>query len=298
LEIERAYKEAYRVILKVAVVNIILGVILLITGFSVDSIALIAFSADKLLDSVNNILSIFAIYIASKRADREHQYGHGKFEVLARFFLSMIPFISMFQILVNSVTRLLNPREIPNLHMYELAILLSALCVIIFTSIYMSKRGARTGVKTLTAESYNYLGDTFSMIAVITGMYLSSVGLYLVDPLIAILIAGMILRLGWKIFRESIDILTDKAVVEPIFIKGIAEKHKQVREVDEITSRSDGVGVFIEFTLRLDPNLSLEEAHSLAHNIEKEIKKKLGKDKVRKITIHIEPYTETMGNRS
>ncbi len=295
MDIEAAYREAYRIILKVAVINIILGVILLLTGFNIDSIALIAFSADKLLDSVNNVLSIIAIYMASKRADKEHQYGHGKFEVLARFFLSMILFISMFQILVNSIMRLFNPKRILPLQIYELAILLSALAVIISTSVYMSRRGTKTGVKTLTAESYNYLGDTFSMIAVIAGMYLSSIGLYLIDPLIAILIAGMILRLGWKIFKESIDILTDRAVIEPIFIEGIAKKHKQVREVDEITSRSDGVGIFIEFTLRLDPNLSLEEAHDLAHIIEREIKKKLGKGKVRRITIHIEPYKNKLG---
>ncbi len=283
------YRDALSTIKVLLTINIFSILTVFYLGFQLNSIALIAFATDKALDSVSNFVSFVGIYYASQKPDYDHLYGHTKFEVLARFILSIILFLSVFQIIINAVKRIIyGPPEIL-IHLTGVAALLVINAVIFIEGLYARYMGKKTGVKTLSLESYNYFNDTVSLIIIISGLILSRYNLSIIDPVLAIIFAGLIIRLGWEIFKESVDILTDKAIIPPSEIRNVALSVKEVLDCYDITTRTDGVGIFLECTIAVDPYLSIEQAHKITEKLEEKIKDKYKNHLFRKITIHMEP---------
>ena len=289
------YREALYTIRNLFVFNLFLIVAVFYIGFELNSIALIAFATDKALDSASNLISFVGIYFASQKPDYDHLYGHSKFEVLGRFVVSLVLFLSIFQIILNSVNRLISGTFEIELSTSELIILASIDILLLLEGYYSKIRGKKTNIRILELEAYNYFNDTLAMIIIIVGLFLSKFGLYFIDPLLALGFAALILKLGWEIFRESVDILTDKAIIPPDKIRELALGTEGVIDCYEITTRTDGVGVFLECSIAVEPDLKVSDAHKIADIIENKIKTTFTQHVFKKITIHIEP-AETHGN--
>ncbi len=283
------YREALSTIKVLLAINILSILVVFYIGFQLDSIALIAFATDKTLDSVSNLVSFIGIYYASQKPDYDHLYGHTKFEVLARFILSIILFLSVFQIIINAIKRIIYGPPSILIQITEIAVLSIINIVILLEGLYARHMGKKTGVKTLSLESYNYFNDTVSLLVITSGLILSRYNLSIIDPILAIFFAGLIIKLGWEIFKESVDILTDKAIIPPNEIKNIALSVEGALDCYDITTRTDGVGIFLECTVAVDPNLNVEQAHKVTEKLEEKIKEKYKNYLFKKITIHIEP---------
>ena len=283
------YKNAFKYIRNIMIINVITIVFMFMASYLTNSIALLAFAIDKSLDTLSNIISMVGIGIAARTADTDHQYGHAKFEVISRFILSLILFLSVIQIIANAVNRLFFKRIVPTMDPLSFQISIAVMILLVSIFFYARRGGRITGVKTLTAESYNYLTDIFSLTIVISGVYLSSFGLYYIDPIIAIVISFLILKLGWEIFEESIGVLTDKAVLDIESIKKFVESYPKVINCHGIATRTDGYHSYLEFHMVVDSKITVEDAHNLAHEIEEAIKNKFKEYNFKQVTIHIEP---------
>ncbi|MGQ4892464.1 MAG: cation diffusion facilitator family transporter [Candidatus Njordarchaeia archaeon] len=283
------YQEAFSYIKKIFTINILFILVLYYVSFTTNSIAILAFTIDKTLDTISNIVSIIGVGKAVKSADTDHQYGHAKYEVISRFILSLLLFFSVIQIEINAINRLIKRSITPEINSDIIAVMILVDLGIFLIFLYTRRSGKKTGVKTLIAESYNYLFDVASLSIVITGVYFSTLGYPFLDPILAIIISLIILKLGWEIFKESVGILTDKAVVDAETIKKLVESFPGVIDCHNIASRSDGYHSYLEFHMVVNSNMTVEEAHSIADAIEEAIKRKFKEYNFKQITIHIEP---------
>lgn len=163
-------KRAKRVLINIISVNIIIIIVktylFLITG----ALILMAFLADSVLDILNDVISIFAVHRASKPPDMDHPYGHGKYEALARVAVSIALFFTIFEIVSESLNRILTGSSklvVSQLVLYLIGILALVYVVISVSELIMAKR---TEINILKASAWHYITDPITSMFVLVSL--------------------------------------------------------------------------------------------------------------------------------
>jgi len=240
-----------------------------------DSISLLSTLVDSFLDVLASLVNLYAVRHALEPADEEHRFGHGKAEPLAG--LAQAAFIggSSVFLLLQAGERLINPRPIANLEMgiwvMGFAIILT-LALVIFQRYVVKK----TGSVAISADSLHYQSDLLVNVGVVVSMLLAvNMGWTLVDPIFAICVALYIVKGAWEIGRTSLDLLMDKEFPdeERQRIRDVVMLVDGVRDLHDLRTRSSGPQSFIQLHVEMDGELRLQEAHTIADNVEKAIAK-------------------------
>jgi ferrous-iron efflux pump FieF len=236
-------------------------------------VALLASLADSALDLFTSSLNMLAINESLTPADAEHRFGHGKAEPLAGLAQGAFIAASAVFLLVQGVQRLMAPQPIT--HSLEALVVM---CVSIFAAIclilYERHVVARTGSVAVTADATHYFGDLVSNVGVVVAIVLATrMGWILADPIIALLVALVLVVSAWTVFRSSFDQLMDRELPddEREKIVSIVKDHEEVRALHDLKTRKSGGSVFIQVHLELDPDMSLARAHAISDQVERAI---------------------------
>lgn len=284
-------KRAKRAFISIISVNIIIIIVktylFLITG----ALILMAFLADSILDILNDVISIFAVHRASKPPDMDHPYGHGKYEALARIMISIALFFTAFEIVSESLNRILTGSSklvISQLVLYLIGILALVYVVISVSELIAAKR---TEVNILKASAWHYITDPITSIFVLVSLWLVSIGYWLFDIIGASIICVLIGFSALGIFKEASTILLDQAVIDSKRIRDaiLAKFYPKVVDCHDIRTRTDGFGIYLECHILVKDDLTVKEAHDIAHKVEDFIRKRFREKLFHGITIHIEP---------
>lgn len=235
------------------------------------SVAMLASLADSALDLFTSGLNMIAIRSALTPADDEHRFGHGKAEPLAGLAQGAFISASALFLVIQSVNRILAPAPIER-SVEALIVMCIAIACTIGLVLYQRKVIADTGSLAVTADHTHYLSDLSTNIGVILALVLSSsLGWTLADPVIAILVAGVMLFTAFGVGRESFHQLMDRELpdAERDNISRIAMSHGAVKNVHDLKTRAAGLSTFIQLHLGLDPKMSLAEAHAVSDAVEK-----------------------------
>ena len=238
-------------------------------------------------DGASNIVGIIGIALASKPKDNEHPYGHKKFETIASMFIgTMLLFIS-FNVIKSSISKLLNPSSL-EVSIESLIIIIITLFINIFVALYENKQGRKLNSQILIADSLHTKSDIFVSIGVLIALISIKLGLpVIVDTIASFVVALFIIYAAYEIFKENIYSLTDKVILDKEVVVDILEEFKDIKNVHNIRSRGYKDHVFLDMHIKVDSNLSVDEAHDLVHKIEDTLAYKLGK-KI-DVIIHVEP---------
>jgi len=237
------------------------------------SVAMLASLADSGLDLFTSSLNLFAIRAALTPADAEHRFGHGKAEPLAGLAQGAFITASALFLLVEGVQRLLTPQPIDNSVPALLVMGVSIACAIGLI-LYQRHVVARTGSMAIDADKTHYLGDLATNAGVILAIGLSSyLGWTVADPLIAILVALMMLTTAWSVGGAAMDQLMDRELPDEdrARIRRIAQSHAAVRDVHDLKTRMAGRSIFIQLHLALDSAMPLRHAHAVSDAVERAI---------------------------
>ena len=241
--------------------------------FASNSVALLASLADSSLDLFTAALNMFAIHESLTPADAEHRFGHGKAEPLAGLAQGAFIAASAIFLVIQSVQRLMAPAPIE--HSLEALIVM---CVSIFAAIllilYERRVVAKTGSVAVTADAMHYFGDLVSNVGVVAAILLVSwLGWLRADPIIALLVALVLVISAWSVFRQSLDQLMDRELpdAERDRITAIVRRHPDVRALHELKTRQAGGAIFIQVHIELDPAMRLARAHAISDEVEKEL---------------------------
>jgi cation diffusion facilitator family transporter len=265
------------------------GVVGLITG----SLSLQADALHSITDSGNNILGIVANRLVLPYPDREHPYGHHKYEAIGALGISAFLGIACFEILQGAVTRIGQGAEPISIDLAELCLLLVVLAVNLFVTAYEDKMGKKLGSAILLADAKHTLSDVWVTVVVLVGL----VGVWLgnrfhlpqllwLDVVFAMPVAILVFFSGWQVLKANLPLLVDEMAIAPETIYQIVMGVPGVINCHDIASRGMvGKQVFIEMHLIVEA-IEVKSAHQITEAVEEALNRRF--QPVR-ILIHVEP---------
>ncbi len=275
---------------KVLIITLLLNVFVMglkvLVGHWTGSLSLLADALHSVTDSANNVLGLVAIKFSSPLPDREHPYGHNKFEALGALGIAAFLGIACFEIVQGAVERILKGGEPVKVSPPELWLLLIVLGINIFVAFYERNVGKRVGSSILIADATHTMSDIWVTISVIGGLIGVWLGYQWLDVLLAFPVALLVFWSGWSVLKENLPWLVDQMAIAPETIHTIAVSVPGVINCHDIASRGViGRQVFIEMHLIVDAP-DVETAHNITEEVEKQLEQRF--HPVR-ILIHVEP---------
>lgn len=275
-----------KVLIITLLLNIIVAVIKVIYGYLIDSVSIRSDGFHSLLDGVSNIVGLIALSLSCKPPDSKHPYGHRKIETFFTILIGLIMLVTCFEIVKNAYEAIFKG-EMPSITLNTFIIMLFTFIVNIFVYLYEKTKGKYLGSEYLIADSKHTLSDIYITIGVIIALILQKMGIIFADAVVGLVVGIFIGYMGVIIIKESSDVLLDKSHVDELIIKEIVCMHDDVIECHEIRARGAKSDVFIDLHLIVSPEMSVSEAHRIAHEVEDTIKQKM--PNIRDVVIHIEP---------
>jgi cation diffusion facilitator family transporter len=268
--------------------NLIATAAKLIVGYWTGSLSLIADGFDSVFDSVSNVVGLVGIHLAARPADRDHPYGHRKAETMTALIISTLLFLTTWELLQSAVERLRDPTLIEaEVNFWSFGALLVSIVVHLTVVWYELREGRRLHSDVLVADALHTRADIFVSLSVIGGLIAVKLGYPLVDPILAIGIAFFIAKIGIDIIREGFPTLMDQVAVPPDQVSQIALSVPGVVSCHKTRSRGHETAVYVDLHIQVDPAMSIERAHAIAHEVQQRIREQV--PHIQDVTIHAEP---------
>jgi cation diffusion facilitator family transporter len=282
---------------RVLVITLILNVLVMglkfVVGFLTGSLSIQADALHSFTDSANNVLGLISNQFASPQPDREHPYGHQKYEALGALGIAAFLGITCFEIVQRIIERLIEGAAVIQLSGWELWLLIIVLGINIFVAFYERRIGQKLDSPILVADSYHTMGDVWITLVVIlglVGMWQAQIWdipqLQWLDVILAFPVALLVFKSGWKVLRENLPWLVDEIAIPPEVIYRIVMQVPGVMNCHNIASRGVvGRQVFIEMHMIVNTD-NVETAHDITEAVEQKLEEYFSPAR---ILIHIEP---------
>lgn len=285
-----SFKKIKQVLWIIMLANFAVALLKIIIGEAIKSSSMTADGFHSLTDGSSNIIGLIGISLAAKPTDKDHPYGHKKFETLTGLFIGGMLSIIGGKIIIEAVLRFLNP-VVPHITIESLITLVVTLCINIFVCSYEYNKGKSLNSYILLSDSLHTKSDIFVSIGVIFTLICVKFGLPpVIDPIASLIVSGFILHAAYEIFKSAGSILVDKAVIDTEKVKELTMEFEEVKGVHKIRSRGSDDDMYIDMHILTEPNMSVEKSHCLIHSIEKKMKSEIGNNL--QIFVHLEPFYE------
>ena len=288
-------KKIMKVTLVGLVVNVILSAGKIAAGIFGRSAAMLADGVHSLSDLLSDVIVIAFVRISSKGRDKDHEYGHGKFETLATLIVSLVLVVVAAQMMASglkSITSVLRGGTIPE---PGYVALIAAVVSIVAKEIlyrYTIAVGKSTDSPAVVANAWHHRSDAFSSIGSLIGIagaiFLGDKWVIL-DPLVCCCISIAIFVVAVKMAVPSMKELMDMSLPEDMEqeIVSLAMSVEGVKDFHELKTRRSGLSIIIEAHMVVAPDITVDEAHMIATEVEDAVRQKFGPET--QISIHIEP---------
>lgn len=288
-------REIYKVTIIGTLVNALLVIIKFLAGIFGRSSALVADAVHSLTDFITDLIVLVFVRISGKPCDKDHEYGHGKYETLATLVIGIFLAVAGIGLLVNGVKLVIDSINGEVLPEPTWAALMVAVISIVSKEVlfrYTAIQGKRLKSDAMMANAWHHRSDAISSLGTLAGvggaMFLGEKWRIL-DPLAAVVVSFFIIKAGYDIIKPSINELLEGALPDDQTAQ-IAEIIRATEGVDEfhnLRSRKIGNVIAIDVHVMMDGRMTLDEAHDIATGIEREIRKNFGEESL--IYIHMEP---------
>lgn len=277
--------------------NVVLTVLKLAAGIFGRSQALIADAIHSLSDFATDIAVLVGLRFTTKPVDKDHAYGHGKYETIVAAIIGLALAYVGIRIAGLAIQRIFHamhgdPLGTPSACAFWAAVLSIAVKEWLY---HVTMKVARaTGSSSLVANAWHHRSDAFSSIATAAGVgaaaFLGNDWLIL-DPIAALFVSIFLLKIAWRIIREQVDDLTDHSLAPETCeeILAMARGIPGITEPHNLRTRMVGRIPVIDLHIRLRADLPLCEAHDIASALEGALRQRFGKETI--ANLHLEPYS-------
>jgi len=257
-------------------------------GYWTGALSLVADGFDSLLDAAGNVIGLVGIYLASRPADEEHPYGHRKFETLTAIGISLLLFVTTWELLQTAWERLRDPASIDlTINAWSFGSLLLSIAVHIGVVIYELNAGRRYKSDVLVADAMHTRADIFISVSVIVGLFTARLGYPIIDPLLALGIAVLVFKIGVDIIRESSRTLLDGAVVPISEIERVVLGVRDVRSCHYVRSRGHEDAIYVDLHIQVAPEMTTAQSHAVAHDVQHRLRAEI--PSIQDVVVHVEP---------
>ena len=291
-------KEIYKVTLVGSAGNVALLTFKFIAGILGNSAAMLADAVHSLSDFLTDLMVIVFVNISSKPQDKSHDYGHGKFETLATFFVGLMLVAAATGIIVSGSVKFADwlkgeQLEAPG----KLALWAALISIVVKEGLYQytMRKGKTLDSQAVMANAWHHRSDALSSVGAavgIGGAILLGDRWTVLDPLASIVVGAMLVKVAVGLLKGCINELTESSLPEETEreIEEILTSFEDVSDPHNLCTRRIGNRIAIEAHIRMDGNLSLYKVHARATDIEQKLKERFGEDT--HVTLHTEPLKE------
>ncbi|KJR42979.1 cation diffusion facilitator family transporter [Candidatus Magnetoovum chiemensis] len=231
-------------------------------------------------------MGFIGIHFASLPPDEDHPYGHRKIETLFTIFIGVMMLLTCIEIF-KKVYESIKSEEPVNVTVESFIIMTITLAVNIFVTIYEKTMGKRLNSEFLIADAQHTKSDIYATIGVIIGLILMKLGLPQADTVVGAVVGLLVARAGIRIISGAADVLADRKQLDAEKIKEIVCKIDNVLDCHRIRTRGTKSCIFIDLHITVNPDISVNDGHKIAHVVEEKIKGNI-KTSI-DIVVHIEP---------
>ena len=281
-----------------AVVNIALTIAKIVAGVVGRSAAMIADGIHSLSDLLSDIVVLVFTHISSKGKDRDHSFGHGKFETLATLIVSIILVVVGAKLMsggIKSIISVVNGEVIPKPGYIALAAAVISIAAKEILYQATVKVGKEVNSPVVVANAWHHRSDALSSIGALIGIggaIILGDKWTVLDPIASCCISIAIIVIAVKMALPSLSELLETSLPEDIEAEIVrtASEISGVRDIHELKTRRNGISFIIDAHITVDPSISIVEAHDIATNVEEALQLKYGNET--QISIHMEPDSE------
>ncbi len=252
----------------------------LVTGVLTGSLGMISESAHSGIDLIAAAITLLSVRAADRPADEDHNYGHGKIESLSAFVETGLMLGSSVWIVYESVHRLLYRGQQLNLRLsvWPFVVLLVSIVVDYTRSRALSRVASEVHSEALAADAIHFSTDIWASLAVLLGLAATALGerlqvpqMKLADPVAALVVAAIILKVSWSLARSTLDTLLDATPAQDGETAAQTRRNliHELREipgvlsVDRLRTRRSGQGYFADLTLAMPRNLTFQRSEQI-----------------------------------
>lgn len=274
--------------------NILVAIIKIVVGHNHHYLSLTSSGLESLFDGTSNILGLISIYFASQPADKDHNYGHQKYENIGGLVISVLLLYSSIQIAGDVYSYFQGDYHKPIFGSIPIIAIVFSMGVSLFVSKYEKKKGEELNSIILKADSEHTFGDFIISFGVLISIFTSKLGYILPDLIFGGLISFYLFFLALKIFRQNLPDLLDASPILDLDFVSLLTEFPDVVDMHKFRARGNQNHLYVDFHLHLDEHLSLKEAHCIGTKVEEKVKIFLKSySEILDVTVHIEPYDES-----
>lgn len=290
-------EQANAVTIQGLVINTVLCALKFLAGVMGRSSAMVADAVHSLSDSLTDIVVLASVRLSGRPADKDHAYGHGRFETLATLLIALALAAVGAKILYSGVLSVIHLTEgMPIARPHAIALIMAGISIVVKEWLYRyTLRAAKlTDSRLLEANAWHHRSDAMSSIGTllgISGAYFLGNKWTVLDPLAAIVVSFFIFQAAWQIFKDSISELLEQSLGEQAEeeIALLCKNIPGVQGAHDIKTRKIGSRCAIEMHVYLADDLTLLAAHSITEQMEEQLLKRFGTETF--VTIHPEPVS-------
>jgi len=272
-------------------VNAVLVLVKLIAGIIGHANALVADAVESSADIFSSLIVWMGLSIASRPADEDHPYGHGKAEPLAAAVVSLMLLGAAIGISIMAIREIVTPHHLPA----PFTLFVAAGVIIIKETLYrrVSRVGREVGSTAIAADAWHHRADATSSLAAFIGISIAlwgGRGWEAADDWAALVAAMLVAINGVRTLRPAISALMDEVPDRAVKEKAMqaALRVIGVQQIENLNVRGSGLGFYVDLHAQADPAMSLEEAHEIAAKVKYAIREAI--PSVVSVLVHMEPY--------
>lgn len=288
-------KKIYRVTFLGSIVNFLLLIFKFAAGIIGHSAAMIADAVHSLSDFITDIIVVVFVHLSSKPQDKEHDYGHGKYETMATVIVGAVLFIVGLGIMKNGVSSIWSFIHGETLPEPGMLAFIAAIVSIVLKELlyrYTVAKGKELNSEAVTANAWHHRSDALSSIGTavgIGGAILLGDNWRVLDPIAAVIVSVFIMRVAIKLVAPGLGELMEKSLPEKDEkeIEEIILSFPEVSDPHHLRTRRIGNYCAVDVHVRMDKDMTLEKVHNITVSMESRLRQKLGDHTI--INIHVEP---------
>ncbi|MEW6102046.1 MAG: cation diffusion facilitator family transporter [Candidatus Omnitrophota bacterium] len=285
--ISKHYRDIRRILIIVLALNWGVALVKILYGLFTRCSSMAADGFHSLSDGASNMVGIAGIYFACQPTDKDHPYGHKKYETFFSLVIALILFILSIGLVHESIERFRN-LIIPKIDTASFIIMLLTMLTNFMVMKYEFKRGSLLKSDILVSDAMHTKADIFTSLSVIIALIVIKMGYPILDPIATIVISLFIFHAGYDIVKNSSRVLCDTAaILDTKRITDIVLSIKGVKTCHKIRTRGRPDDIHIDLHAQVRPDMHIEEAHKISYAIEEALKR--GIPEVTDVVVHMEP---------
>jgi len=256
-------------------------------GYATGAISILSDGFHSLTDAASNVVGLIGVRAAGQPPDRDHPYGHRKYETVAAAAVTVFLLLVVVEVLRNAFNHLSGRSQALDISIASFVVMVVTVGINLAVVAYESREAARLSSEILLADAMQTRGDVWSSVTVIAALIGARFGVPILDPLAALVVAGFIGHAGYQIARATTGILSDRIVISDADLERVVMSVPGVLGCHNIRTRGAADHVFLDLHIWMPPDMRLTDAHDLSHVVKDRLMARY--PQITDAVIHIEP---------